>query len=88
MGEAVDFWRVEAIEPGRRLLLRAEMKVPGKAWLEYEVVPDGERSWLLQTALFAPRGLPGAAYWYLLYPLHRVIFTDMVKAIAKACETR
>ncbi len=72
VGEALDFWRVEAIEPGRLLRLRAEMKVPGKAWLQFEVtVPEGDsRPLLTQTAFFAPKGLSGLAYWYLLYPLH------------------
>lgn len=88
-GEAVDFWRVEAVEAGRRLLLRAEMKVPGRAWLQWEVEPEplgGTR--LVQTALFEPRGLGGVLYWYGLYPLHALIFTDMVKAIAREAERK
>jgi len=81
-GEALDFWRVEEVEPDRLLRLRAEMHVPGKAWLQFECTPEedgGTR--LTQTALFAPRGLPGVLYWYALYPVHRFIFTDMVNAI-------
>jgi uncharacterized protein YbjT (DUF2867 family) len=83
VGDAVDFWRVEAVEPGRLLRLRAEMKVPGRAWLQFETHPhpDGQAS-LVQTAYFAPRGLSGLLYWYLLYPLHAVIFSGMVKRIA------
>ena len=70
-GDAVDFWRVEAVQPDRLLRLRAEMKVPGRAWLEFEVAPEaGGRSVLSQTALFAPKGLFGWLYWYSLYPVH------------------
>ena len=81
-GEALDFWRVESLIPNRLLRLRAEMKVPGKAWLQWEAVPvDGKRTRLVQTAVFAPRGLSGALYWYALYPLHRRIFSDLARAI-------
>jgi uncharacterized protein YbjT (DUF2867 family) len=84
VGEALDFWRVEAIEPGRLLRLRAEMKVPGKAWLQFEVtVQDHEaRPLLTQTAFFAPKGLAGLAYWYLLYPIHGLIFGGMIRSLA------
>ncbi len=86
-GEALDFWRVERIEKDKLLRLRAEMKVPGRAWLQWEVMPlDGGNSRLVQTALFAPRGLLGALYWYLLYPLHGRIFSDLARAIADAAE--
>ncbi len=85
-GDAVDFWRVEELEPGRLLRLRAEMQVPGKAWLQWEAVPEGGGTRLLQTALFAPKGAAGSAYWYSLYPIHRFIFSDMVRAIARAAE--
>lgn len=85
-GEAVDFWRVEAVEPPRLLRLRAEMRVPGAAWLEWTVHPDGEGSVLVQTATFAPRGLAGALYWYGLYPVHRCIFSDMARAVARRAE--
>lgn len=85
VGEALDFWRVEAIQPGRLLRLRAEMKVPGKAWLQFEVtVPEGETCPVLtQTAFFAPKGLSGIAYWYLLYPLHGLIFGGMIRRLAE-----
>lgn len=80
-GEAVDFWRVEAWTPPRRLRLRAEMKVPGRAWLEWEAVPEGSGTRLVQRALFAPSGLFGVVYWYLMYPAHLFIFSDMVDAV-------
>ena len=84
VGEALDFWRVEAIEPGRLLRLRAEMKVPGKAWLQFEVVAQEHESrpLLTQTAIFAPKGLAGLAYWYLLYPIHGLIFGGMIRSLA------
>lgn len=85
-GEAVDFWRVEALEPGRLLRLRAEMKLPGRAWLEFYCEPDGEGTRLVQSALFAPRGLPGVLYWYLMVPAHSFIFNDMIDAIAQRAE--
>jgi uncharacterized protein YbjT (DUF2867 family) len=84
VGDAIDFWRVEAVEPGRQLRLRAEMKVPGQAWLQFEASPvEEEGSLLIQTAYFAPRGLSGLLYWYLLYPLHAVIFSGMARKIAE-----
>jgi uncharacterized protein YbjT (DUF2867 family) len=85
-GDALDFWRVEAIEPPRLLRLRAEMKVPGQAWLQWEAVPEDGGSRLVQTALFAPRGLPGVLYWKLLYPFHRLIFSDLAKGVVRAAE--
>jgi uncharacterized protein YbjT (DUF2867 family) len=84
VGESLDFWRVEAIEPGRLLRLRAEMKVPGKAWLEFQSLrqEDG-RTLLIQTAYFASHGLAGFLYWYLLYPIHSFIFSGMIRKIAE-----
>jgi uncharacterized protein YbjT (DUF2867 family) len=83
VGEALDFWRVEAIEPERLLRLRAEMKVPGKAWLEFQSVPQEDgRTLLTQAAYFAPLGVAGFLYWYLLYPVHAFIFSGMVHRIA------
>jgi uncharacterized protein YbjT (DUF2867 family) len=81
-GEALDFWRVEEVRPGRNLRLRAEMKVPGKAWLQFEAVPEEGKTRLIQTAFFVPVGFLGWLYWYGIYPLHSVIFSDMVDAIA------
>ena len=84
LGDTVDWWRVIAYEPGEKILLEAEMKVPGRAWLEF-VVEDSEEggSVITQTAVFDPVGLPGMFYWYLLYPLHTLIFAGMIRAIAK-----
>ncbi len=82
-GDALDFWRVEAVEPGRLLRLRAEMKVPGRAWLQFEAQPRDGGSLLSQTAYFAPRGLAGHLYWYLLYPVHAAIFGNLVRRIAE-----
>ena len=92
VGDALDFWRVEAIEPGRLLRLSAEMKLPGRAWLEFKVEPtltkDGRPgSCIRQTALFDPVGLLGLSYWYLVYPLHGLVFAAMIKNIALAAET-
>ena len=87
MGDAVDFWRVEAVEPNRLLRLRAEMKVPGRAWLEFRVEPiDASTSRLSQTAFFAPRGLTGLLYWYILYPIHTVIFSGLAKKLGRMVE--
>lgn len=86
-GEALDFWRVEEVRPGRLLRLRAEMRVPGNAWLQFEVVPEGvATARLVQTAFFAPRGLAGLTYWYGLYPAHRLIFSGMIRRLAEAAE--
>lgn len=87
VGEALDFWRVEAVEENRLLRLRAEMKVPGRAWLQFEVKPEGEgRSTLTQTAYFASRGLGGLLYWYALYPIHGLIFGQMPRRLASLAE--
>lgn len=84
VGDALDFWRVEMIEPDRLLRLRAEMKVPGKAWLQFQAVPmDDGMTLLSQTAFFAPKGLMGWSYWYLLYPLHALIFSGMIREISR-----
>ncbi len=84
VGDALDFWRVESHEPHRLLRLRAEMKLPGRAWLEFEVLPTESGATIRQTALYDPVGLFGLAYWYLIYPLHRVVFSRMLKNIARA----
>jgi uncharacterized protein YbjT (DUF2867 family) len=82
-GDALDFWRVETVEPGQSLRLRAEMKVPGQAWLQFEAVPRNGGSLLTQTAYFAPRGLAGHLYWYALYPVHAAIFRNLVRRVAE-----
>jgi len=93
VGDALDFWRVEAFEPDRRLRLVAEMKVPGRAWLQFEVEPIGPQpnsqgSSIRQTAIFDPAGLGGLVYWYALYPVHRWIFSGMLRAIAVRSEMK
>lgn len=88
-GDAVDFWRVEAVEVPRLLRLAAEMRMPGRAWLEFRVEPLGDaRSRLVQTALFEPKGVPGLAYWWSLYPVHRWLFRDLARAIRREAEAR
>ena len=86
VGEPLDFWRVEEYEPDHKLRLRAEMKVPGRAWLEFEVQPEGQGSVIRQTALFDPKGLWGLAYWYALVPLHFFVFNGMLANIARRAE--
>jgi uncharacterized protein YbjT (DUF2867 family) len=83
VGSALDFWRVEAYEPNRLLRLRAEMRVPGRAWLQFEVEGDAHRSMIRQTAIFDPAGLAGLAYWHGLRPVHNLVFRGMLAAIAK-----
>ena len=86
VGDAVDFWRVEEVRRPSLLRLRAEMRVPGRAWLQYEVLSEEGRSRLVQTAFFEPKGLPGLAYWYALYPIHGLIFRGMVRSLARRAE--
>ena len=83
VGDVVDWWRVEEIEPNKRLRLLAEMKLPGRAWLEFEVNPHERGSSIRQTAVFDPLGLSGLIYWYSLYPLHVIIFRGMIQEIAR-----
>lgn len=87
LGDAVDFWRVDALVPERLLRLRAEMKLPGEAWLEFdaESLSDG-RTRLTQTAFFEPRGLLGVLYWYAVSPFHALIFNRMASEIAALAE--
>ena len=83
VGDTLDFWRVEQYEPNRRLLLAAEMKLPGRAWLEFEVKPSGNGSAIHQTAVFDPVGVLGLLYWYGIYPLHRRVFRGMLREIGR-----
>ena len=83
-GETIDFWRVETYEPDRELRLLAEMKVPGRAWLQFEVEPIEGGTLIRQTAIYDPAGLLGLAYWYLLYPIHQFVFKGMLRGIARA----
>ncbi len=87
IGDAIDFWRVEDVVPGRRLLLHAEMIVPGDAWLEFRVEPrDDGHSELVQTAYFKPSPFWGRAYWYACLPLHLFVFAGMARNIVRAAE--
>ncbi|MGC5627990.1 SDR family oxidoreductase [Georgenia sp. Z1344] len=86
VGDALDFWRVEALEPERLLRLRAEMRMPGRAWLELGVEPDGTGSVYRQRAIYHPRGLSGRLYWLVLVPFHAVIFGGMTERITAAAE--
>jgi uncharacterized protein YbjT (DUF2867 family)/uncharacterized protein YndB with AHSA1/START domain len=89
IGDRVDFYQVEDLQPGTRLLLHSQLKAPGEGWMEWRVEPEpGGRSRLAQTGYFAPRGLPGFLYWYLLYPAHELVFRGMLRAIAKKAEGR
>lgn len=83
-GDALDFWRVEVTDAPRVLRLRAEMRLPGDAWLEWRIDTDGAGSVLHQRALFHPRGLPGRLYWYALVPFHAIIFKRLCQRLADA----
>ena len=83
VGESVDFWRVEDLKENERLLLYAQMKVPGKAWLEFKIKGDE----LVQTAYFYPRGLFGRLYWYTLIPIHYLVFGNMIRSILKKAQS-
>jgi uncharacterized protein YbjT (DUF2867 family) len=86
-GDAVDFFRVEALVPDRLLRLRAEMRVPGAAWLEWTMAPTATGTHLVQKARFHPRGVWGRAYWYALLPFHRMIFRVMAERLAASAPT-
>jgi hypothetical protein len=88
VGDTLDFWRVEAYEPGRRVRLAAEMKLPGRAWLEFDVVPAEGGAVIRQTAVFEPIGLSGVLYWYALLPVHTVMFGRMLREIARRAQER
>jgi hypothetical protein len=84
VGDTIDFWRVEKFEPHHLLRLVAEMKLPGRAWLEFEVTGNDHISTIRQTAIFDPVGLFGRLYWYALYPFHQLIFGSMLRRIVAA----
>ncbi len=86
VGEPLDFWRVEALEPGRLLRMRAEMKLPGVAWLQFEIFEDDAGAVVQQTAFFDPHGVLGHLYWYALLPFHRFIFPGLIRAIREKAE--
>jgi len=83
VGDTLDFWRVEAYEPDRMLRLRAEMRLPGRAWLQFEVEPTESGSRIRQTAEYDPRGVLGLAYWYVVWPLHEYVFGGMLRRIGQ-----
>jgi len=85
VGDVVDFWRVEALETDRLLRLRAEMRLPGDAWLEWRLQPLGaDRTRLVQRAVFRPKGLLGRCYWAAVAPFHRFIFGPLARALARS----
>jgi hypothetical protein len=94
VGDAIDFWRVEEVDQNELLRLRAEMKLPGDAWLEFSITTEGVEeagaspartiTVLHQRALFIPRGLPGRLYWLSISPLHNIVFGSMIENLAKA----
>jgi uncharacterized protein YbjT (DUF2867 family) len=88
VGDALDFWRVEVYETDRRLRLAAEMRLPGRAWLEYEVLPTRGGAEIRQTAVFDPIGLAGLLYWYGIFPLHKLTFEGTLRGIARRVESR
>lgn len=88
VGETLDFFRVEKLIPGELLRLRAEMKVPGEAWLEWSAEAEGGVTTLTQRAVFAPRGLSGRAYWYATAPAHALIFRPLAERIVRIAESR
>lgn len=86
-GEALDFWRVERLEHGSLLVLRAEMRLPGKAWLEMQAIPEGTGSIYRQRAVFFPSGLGGRLYWWSIVPFHGIIFRGMANRITAAARS-
>lgn len=86
-GESLDFWRVELVQPGRQMRLQAEMKLPGKAWLEFQSLPqENGQTLLTTTAYFDPHGLFGFLYWYAMWPFHKFIFDGLTRKIAERAQ--
>ncbi len=88
VGDALDFWRVEEVVPDELLRLRAEMRLPGEAWLEWHVAPHGDGARLEQWARFHPRGLWGRLYWWSVMPFHRFVFAPLARSIVRRAEGR
>jgi uncharacterized protein YbjT (DUF2867 family) len=88
VGDCIDFWRVICVEPDHRLLLSAEMELPGRLWLQFEVRPHDQTVEIRQTTVFDPAGYVGLLYWYLLYPVHRAVFTAMLRGLRRATSHR
>lgn len=87
VGDTLDCWRVEKIDPPHTVRLRAEMRLPGRAWLEFVVTPTDQGCEITQTAIFDPVGLFGLCYWYSIWPLHQFIFAGMLRNLAQAAKT-
>ncbi len=87
-GDTVDFWRVEDVQPNRLLRLSAEMRLPGRAWLQFEVEETDGGSIIRQTAVFDPAGVLGRLYWYGVWPVHGFVFRGMIRGIAAASVAR
>lgn len=85
IGDVVDCWRVEGFEAGKSIHLAAEMKLPGRAWLAFEVTPTANGCRITQTAMYDPVGLWGLVYWYVVWPAHQLVFSGMLRGIAKRC---
>jgi hypothetical protein len=83
INDVIDCWRVENLQQDERLLLRSEMKLPGRAWLEFHVAPTTDKNRLSLTTYFDPRGLAGKAHWYIFVPLHHFIFVNLIRQIEK-----
>jgi uncharacterized protein YbjT (DUF2867 family) len=91
VGDAVDFWRVEALDPDRLLRLRAEMRLPGRAWLQFDVQPaedEPHRTQITQTVFFEPKGLGGTVYWNLVRPVHSLLFSGLLRELTDWIEAR
>jgi hypothetical protein len=84
VGDSLDFWKVVDIQENRRLLLFAQMKIPGSAWLEFKIAEDK----LIQSAYFYPKGVLGRIYWYILVPVHYFVFNNMIKSIVKKAQLK
>ena len=86
VNDVIDFWRVEDIKYGNRILLRAEMKLPGRAWLEFKIANGDRINRLKVKAFYQPNGIFGVIYWYITLPLHNFIFEGLIRQIEKSCE--
>lgn len=86
VGDSIDFWRVERVDRGRRLLLAAEMRLPGRLWLQFEVRAAGGGTELRQTTVFDPAGYAGALYWHVLYPVHSAVFRSLLRGLRRETE--
>jgi hypothetical protein len=87
VGDTLDFWRVEQLKEGHSLRLKAEMKLPGQAWLQFDVIPLGVGDAILtQTTRYAPKGLLGLLYWGVVLPAHRLISYGLLQALSKESE--